>query len=61
MICLIKTGVNIRKISVEKLRPTLKKMIAPKNCISRILRDDLDSAEGGIARRPRVFPTPMLP
>ena len=55
--CLIKTGVNFRKISVEKMRATLKKMVAPKNCVLRILRGDLDSAEGEIARRPRVFPT----
>ena len=52
MISLIKTGVNFRKISVEKMRATLKKMVAPKNCVLRILRGDLDSAEGEIAASP---------
>ena len=38
------------------MRATLEKMVAPKNRVLRILGGYQGSAEGEIARRPRLFP-----
>ena len=42
------------------MRATLGKMVAPKNRVLRILGGYQGSAEGEIARRPRLFPSLVL-